>query len=129
MRPRILVVDDVPEMLAMMTDLLSGAGYNVLAASTLEDGTRLADGAEPDLILIDVRLGADNGIHLAIRERLRHPRRPLIVMSGYADPVLEEEARRQGAHYLDKAAPPETMLGMIAEMLSDRASSGGSASA
>jgi hypothetical protein len=50
-------------------------------------------------------------------------------MSGYADPVLEEEARRQGAHYLDKAAPPETMLGMIAEMLSDRASSGGSASA
>ncbi len=112
-----------------MSDLLSGAGYNVLAASTLEDGTRLADGAEPDLILIDVRLGADNGIHLAIRERLRHPRRPLIVMSGYADPVLEEEARRQGAHYLDKAAPPETMLGMIAEMLSDRASSGGSASA
>ena len=118
-------MDDVPEMLAMLTDLLSGAGYNVLAASTLEDGTRLADGAQPDLVLIDVRLGADNGIHLAIRERLRHPGRPLIVMSGYADPVLEEEAKRQGAHYLNKAAPPETMLAVIAAMLAQPNSSTG----
>jgi DNA-binding NarL/FixJ family response regulator len=89
----------------------------VLAASTLEDGVRLAEGAQPDLIMIDIRLGANNGIQLAIRERLRHPGRPLIVMSGFADPVLVEEVRRIGAHYLDKSAPPDTLMALVTELL------------
>jgi CheY-like chemotaxis protein len=120
MTARILVVDDVPEMLAMMADLLSGAGYNVLAASTLEVATTLADGAQPDLVLIDVRLGAHNGLHLAVREKLRHPSRPLIVMTGHPDPILEAEAKRFGAEFLDKASPPETFLSVIAGMLANR---------
>jgi DNA-binding response OmpR family regulator len=117
MRQKILIVDDAAEVLAMMSDLLGGAGYTVLAASTLEDGVRLAEGAQPDLIMIDIRLGANNGIQLAIRERLRHPGRPLIVMSGFADPVLVEEVRRIGAHYLDKSAPPDTLMALVTELL------------
>jgi DNA-binding NtrC family response regulator len=117
MKSTILVVDDMPEMLGFMADLLGAAGYTVLAASTFEDGSRLAESANPDLIVTDVRLGPYNGIHLAVRQRATHPWRPMIVMSGYADPVIEAEARRQGAHFLEKSVAPERLLSDIEQML------------
>jgi DNA-binding NtrC family response regulator len=120
MKAKILVVDDMPEVLLMITELLSGAGYSVLAASTFEDGRRLAAGANPDLVLIDVRLGAYNGLQLAVREHVDHPLRPVIVMSGYADPVIEAEARRQGAEFLEKPVQPDGLLPLIERLLTQR---------
>jgi DNA-binding NtrC family response regulator len=69
---------------------------------TLEEGRRLAREANRDLIVLDVRLGPYNGLELAIIEHPDHPNRPLIVTSGHADPVLQAEATKNRAVFLEK---------------------------
>lgn len=120
MNAKILVVDDSPEVLGMMTELLRGAEYEVLAAATFDDGRRLAREADPDVIVVDVRLGPYNGLELAVMEHLDHPSRPLIVMSGHADPVLQAEAAKQSAVFLEKPIDVDQLLRLIARMLAAR---------
>lgn len=100
----------------MLTELLSGAGYEVLSAATFEEGKQLADAGNPDLMLIDIRLGDYNGLQLAVRERVNHPGRPVIVMTGHSDPVLEAEARRHGAEFVEKPLHPARLIEMIKRM-------------
>ena len=56
----------------------------------------------PDIVITDVRLGAFNGLQLAILARDVRPDAQVIVISGFDDPVLKEDARRIGATYLVK---------------------------
>ncbi len=57
MRARVLVVDDDEVYLSGIKELLEGAGYDMLVASTFEDGKRVLQNNTPDLMIIDVRLG------------------------------------------------------------------------
>lgn len=124
MAARILVVGDMPDMQRSVAALLGEAGYWVLTASTLQAGQRLADYADPDLLLIDVRLGAYNGLQLALRQRVSHPTRPIIVINEHLDPVLEAEAKRLGAQFLEKPIEPKLLLRTIAHLLEERDVSG-----
>jgi DNA-binding NtrC family response regulator len=117
MKPRILVVDDVPSVRRMLSELLSGVGYEVLTAATYEEGKHFADTGNPDLILLDIRLGDFNGLQLAVRERVNHPGRPVIVMTGHSDPVLEAEARRHGADFIEKPLQPGRLIDMIRQIV------------
>ena len=62
------------------------------------------------LLLTDVRLGAFNGIQLAVIARRLVPDVSIVVFSGVDDPVLREEARRVSATYLLKPLDPEQLL-------------------
>lgn len=117
MKPRILVVDDAPSVRRMLTEVLDAAGYDVLSAGTFEEGKHLADVGNPDLMLIDIRLGDYNGLQLAVRERVNHPGRPVIVMTGHSDPVLEAEARRHGAAFVEKPVHPSSLLQLVQRMM------------
>ncbi len=69
MSKRILVIDDRQELLALLRMLLEDAEYGV---SVLADGTLVEETARrdhPDLIVLDMRLGAISG--LDVLERLR----------------------------------------------------------
>ena len=87
MKPKILVVDDAPSVRRMLSELLSGVGYEVLSAGTFEEGKHLADEGNPDLMLIDIRLGDYNGLQLAVRERVNHPGRAVIRLSRRTAPT------------------------------------------
>lgn len=117
MKPRILVVDDTPSVRKMLAELLGAAGYDVLSAATYDEGKHLADTGDPDLSLIDIRLGEYNGLQLAVRERVNHPTRPVIVMTGHSDPVLEAEARRLGADFIEKPLHPARLIEMIRQIV------------
>lgn len=123
MKPTILVVDDSEAIRGMLTTLLVGAGYNVITAGTYEHAKDEADFAEPDLLILDIRLGDYNGLQIAVRERSRRRPRPLIVMSGHDDPVLVEEARRLGAEFVPKPIDPDHMLAVIERLLGKRSDS------
>ncbi len=53
---RILVVEDNPKNMKLVRDLLEFSGYEVIEATTGEDGVRLADEERPHLILMDLQL-------------------------------------------------------------------------
>ena len=82
----ILIVEDDPSVAGVLRDLLEQLGYRVtLAGSGLEALERLDSGRLFDLVLTDVvMLGPVNGLQLARTVVARHPRLPVIVMTGYA---------------------------------------------
>jgi two-component system, cell cycle response regulator DivK len=59
---RILVVEDNALNLKLMRDVLQAAGYEVVAATTGEEGVRLAHQTAPDLVLMDLQLPGIDGV-------------------------------------------------------------------
>ena len=110
----ILIVDDHRVTRLGLAEMLADAGYSVVTTGTFQEARRILREDPPDLLIADVRLGSFNGLQLVISGQQRVP---AIVITGYADPVLEAEARRSGAEYLVKPFDPERLLATIREKL------------
>jgi DNA-binding NtrC family response regulator len=118
MRPdRVLIVDDDGSTRRGLVQLLVQAGYDATAVGTFEEARRIISVTPPDLLITDIRLEEYNGLQLI----LNSPRTiPTIVITGFADPVLEAEARRGGAAYMVKPVQPLQLLEVVAEKLAAR---------
>jgi DNA-binding response OmpR family regulator len=114
MSARILVVDDNEDYLAMTKALLDRAGYETVVASSFEGGKRELQDRAPDLLILDVRLGAFNGLQLISTGQVQIP---TIVVTGFDDPVLRADAHGFGASYLVKPVSPAALLAVIAAQL------------
>jgi DNA-binding NarL/FixJ family response regulator len=85
MHMRCLIVDDSAEFLASAARLLESQGVEVVGiASNHTDAFRLADQLAPDIALIDVELGEEDGIALARELKRRLPRTRVILISAHA---------------------------------------------
>ena len=62
---KILVIEDTPMNLELVTDLLEVAGYKVIQAEAAETGIEMAQAEAPDLILMDVGLPGMDGLTAA----------------------------------------------------------------
>ena len=86
MNGKILIVDDEPSFLALLSEFLSGCGYQTFAAvngnEALEIFTRQKD--ELDVVILDLNMPNISGAELAQRFHLEQPRCKIIVSSGYA---------------------------------------------
>ena len=110
----ILIVDDHRVTRLGLAEMLGDAGYSVVTTGTFQEARQILRDNPPDLLIADVRLGSFNGLQLVISGTKRIP---AIVITGFADPVLEAEARRGGAEYLVKPFDPERLMTMIREKL------------
>lgn len=115
MRARVLIVDDDEAYLDGMKELLEEAGYDVFLASSFEDGRQKLRDRAPDLLIIDVRLGAFNGLQLISTGQLHIP---AIVVTGFDDTVLRADAGGFGASYVVKPIKPAALLKLIQQKLS-----------
>jgi DNA-binding response OmpR family regulator len=116
MRARVLIVDDDPQYLEGMREWLEGAGYETSIASTFEAAKRAIEMSQPQLVLLDIRLGPFNGLQLMIATGTAK-RIPAIVITGFDDPVLRADAAVFGAHYLVKPVVPSALLALMEELL------------
>lgn len=82
--PLLLVVDDDPAIMAVVSAILRSAGHEVLAASDVESGLRLYRERPVDAAVIDVRMPGRSGLDLvrALRAGQATARVPTLVMSG-----------------------------------------------
>jgi two-component system, NtrC family, response regulator GlrR len=101
-RRRVVLVDDDPDFVRIVTTLLTQSGYEVVAFNQFEAARDHLMTSTPDVIMSDVRLGAFNGLQLVLLVKLNHPETTAVVLTGFDDPVLRAEAQRAGAHYLVK---------------------------
>lgn len=115
MRARVLIVDDDEVYLDGMKELLEEAGFEVFLASSFEDGRLKLRDYAPDLLIIDVRLGAFNGLQLISTGKVRIP---AIVVTGFDDTVLRADADGFGASYVVKPIKPAALLALIQQKLS-----------
>jgi len=83
---RILVVEDNPKNLKLVRDVLRFSGYEVIEATSGEDGVRLAAAEEPDLILMDLQLPGIDGAEALRRIRASERTRdvPVVAVTAFA---------------------------------------------
>jgi DNA-binding NtrC family response regulator len=112
--PSILIVDDDPRVLDALERALKQAGQReVVALGTFDEARRALRAGRFDVLITDVRLGAFNGLQLAVLAHDQNPGIQLIVFSGFDDPVLRVEAERLGAVYLVKPVTSRQLLELI----------------
>ena len=120
----ILVIDDDPEILealeAMLT--LESSGYRVVTASSLSAAHEAIDLYKPDLSIIDITLGSQNGLDILPFIRKRYPDMVCIILTAHRDVDFATKAIRSGANdYLHKPIDPVSFLATIKQYLEQQA--------
>lgn len=113
---KILIVDDDEPTRAGLAALLAEAGYDTVTAGTVPTAIKLLSEARPDLLLVDIRLDQYNGLHLVA---MRQAPIPAIVLTGFADPAIEADARRLGAEFLLKPVSPGVLTTLVSRLLAE----------
>jgi CheY-like chemotaxis protein len=90
----LLVVEDTPDSLQFLRDLLESAGHTVTTASTGSEAVRACHARRFDLVLLDLVLPDTDGISVA--EAIRDTKIPVVAMSAYLDRWNDDAYRRAG---------------------------------
>jgi len=120
-RPRVLVVDDSPENLAFMRELLAPAGFEVIVAGGGGEAVELFAQDAPDAVLMDLQMPEVNGFD-AIRQ-IRATGGPgasvpVLAVTASANQQQEAEALAAGATgFLAKPFAPETLFALLGRLL------------
>jgi len=115
-RDTVLVVDDTPDTLSLLTDTLDQAGFTVLIATDGESALHLVDQVTPDLVLMDARMPGISGFETC--KRLKREKLlsdlPVIFMTGLSETehVIEGLACG-GVDYVTKPLVLDVLLARI----------------
>jgi two-component system, response regulator, stage 0 sporulation protein F len=116
--PRILVVDDDPEMRALLLDVLRNDGYEVAEATNGTEAVRAIRASEFDVILIDKNMPGPSGLDLLPGLQRLCPRSRIIMMTAFGDvPSYMEAVEKGAAEYLFKPFRMEEMKAAIRKAL------------
>ncbi len=120
MSKRILVVEDQEDNRTIVRDLLSSAGYEVIEATTGDEGVASAQAQLPDLILMDMQLPGIDGYE-ATRQIKADPdleNIPIIAVTSYALSGDDAKAIEAGCDaYFAKPYSPRKLLERIRQYL------------
>ena len=115
---RLLVVDDDPDMLRLLSMRLTAAGYAVTAVTSAESALTQLEIEHPQLVLSDVRLPGRDGLALFDEIRKRHPTLPVILLTAHGTIPDAVEATARGVFtYLTKPYDGRELLDKIAQAL------------
>jgi len=104
---RVLVVDDDPNVGAMLRDLLTTLGYVVKNAVRGAEALLLVPVFEPNVVLLDLQMPGMSGIEVLDHLRRNHPGLPVIIVTGNEDEELARRTMRGGA--FDYVSKPFTV--------------------
>jgi DNA-binding NarL/FixJ family response regulator len=120
----VLIVDDVPDNLAVLHDALDAAGYTVLVATDGASALQRAAQAEPDIVLLDALMPGLDGFEVARRLKAgpETAHIPIVFMTGLTDTEHVLAAfEAGGVDYVTKPIrPPEVLARISAQMQAAR---------
>jgi CheY-like chemotaxis protein len=95
MPKKVLIVEDAVDVGKALRMLIEFEGYHTVVAHTAADGRIMARAAQPDLIIMDIRLPDGDGVELT-RELRTYPETfetPVLCISAYDDGSMSEAVR------------------------------------
>jgi CheY-like chemotaxis protein len=111
-----MVVDDDPQARELVTTILNGSGYSVVAVANGEEALRVAEDPESkvSVLLADMLLPDKSGFDTAAEIRQVRPELPIIFMSGYIEgDIIERAVTELGAKFLDKPFSPQDLVARV----------------
>ncbi len=117
---RILAVEDEPEYLEMLQDVMKSLGHTITLASGGEEALAVLDRQPIDVIISDVSMPGMDGLrfHTLVRGREAHRNTPFIFLTGVDDLTeIRAAARGDCDLLLQKPFPVESLLKMFSGQL------------
>ncbi|MBW3619361.1 MAG: response regulator transcription factor [Actinobacteria bacterium] len=123
----VVVVDDAPDLRMLIALAFRRDGrLEVLAA--VGDGQQGIDAVRahgPDVVVMDVSMPVMDGLTATRKLKEEFPRLPIMILTGYGDTRVREEAARAGAdEFMDKTEPLSAVADAVAALV-DRTSGTG----
>jgi DNA-binding response OmpR family regulator len=112
----VLIIDDDPNTLDIMTRYLEDRHYAILIAEDGESGLKRADYAKPDLILLDIMMPGIDGFETCRRLKAMESTReiPVIFMTALAEPEHKVRGFEAGAvDYVTKPIQREEVVARV----------------
>jgi two-component system response regulator GlrR len=117
-RPRVILVDDDPGLLRLLTLRLKSEGYDVAATESASQALTAVPRFQPDVVVTDLRMTDVDGIGLLREVQRRYPALPVILMTAHGTIPDAVEATRSGAFaFLTKPVDKDQLLEQLQKAL------------
>jgi DNA-binding response OmpR family regulator len=130
-KPKILVVDDDPDILRAITKVLQSREYRVVTAANGEEGLDKIREERPDLLILDLLMPRKDGFAV-VRELkespkfAKHATMPILILTSVREDAsrrryeLETGLRMDVDDYVEKPIPPLDLLHRVERLLAKR---------
>ncbi|MBU3759598.1 MAG: response regulator transcription factor [Candidatus Omnitrophica bacterium] len=121
MAKKILVVDDEPQIVLLISSRLKAQGYEVISANDGQAGLEMAQKNQPDLMILDLMLPKIEGYKVCalLKNDYRYAKIPIIILSAKAQDEDRQMALQMGANeYLVKPFKADVLLERVAALIS-----------
>jgi DNA-binding NtrC family response regulator len=119
---KILVVDDEVKLCESLCKSLSHRGFDAASASSSADALKAIQNGELSAIILDLKLGAENGLDLIPKFQKLRPGIPIIMLTAYAEVETAVQAMKIGASdYVRKPIRIPDLLKTLEENIGRRA--------
>jgi two-component system KDP operon response regulator KdpE len=110
---QVLVVDDDPIIVKLVSMNLEAHDYAVISAGDGEEGLRIALEQSPDIILLDIMMPIMDGLEM-LEELRKTSRIPVIIISAFGSPEKVEKARELGIEcFLNKPFDLDVLVELL----------------
>lgn len=121
MTPRVLIVEDDPDIALIARELISVSGLDVTSAYTVDEALGLVAEQRFDAAVVDLQLPGRSGWDFVAHARTVVDM-PVVIYSVHADePELAAQAGTFGAHVVSKSEDPSRLVDALTSMLASRA--------
>ena len=110
---RILLVDDDPRLLVVLSDTLQACGHAVTTASKGEEALELFDASKHDVVITDLGMPRMNGWEVAERVKAVSPDTPVFLLTGWGEGV----AAHEGSQFVDRVVAKPVSAASTASMM------------
>ena len=111
---RVLLAEDEITIRVTLGDALEAAGHSVIAVADTAAAHAALERESPEAVLTDIRMPGEGGMSVLERSMALDPRRPVVLMTGFATIDQAVEAMRLGAaNYVQKPFRNEHIVRMV----------------
>ena len=117
---KILIVDDEPNIIFMLSHRLKQSGYDVITGKDGQDALEKARSGNPDLIILDLMLPKMNGYTVCglLKRDEKFSKTPVIMLTARAQESDKKQGEEAGADaYVKKPFKSDELLKVIQELL------------
>lgn len=117
---KVLIVDDHPNVLVILQDLLEREGFKVLTSGNYDEALPFVEGEDLDVIITDLKMPGKSGMDLLNYSRKRRPDIPIVMISGHGDIESAVTAMKNGAFdFISKPIDETELILVVRRALSE----------